>query len=94
MVLTYVAERQFLRGTRANQHAQEQRREYSRRTRTAIGFALIGIAVGGYVGWEINRMAGALFVVGALLFVRIAYSDSGERVKKSENDGVETKRDE
>lgn len=89
MVLTYVAERQFVHETRSddgdfpnrqthagNERSQryEHEREYSRQARTAIGFALIGVAVGGYVALEISPVGGLLFVVGALLFVRLAYA--------------------
>lgn len=72
MVLTYVVERQFTRQNGANSD-QTRNQEYSRQTRAAIGVALIGIAVGGYVGLEIDPLVGLLFVVGALLFVRLAY---------------------
>lgn len=73
MVLTYVVERQFARQNGVNSD-RPQNQEYSRQTRAAIGVALIGIAVGGYVGREIDPLVGLLFVVGALLFVRLAYA--------------------
>ncbi|MFC6960529.1 hypothetical protein [Halocatena marina] len=73
MVLTYVAERQSFE--RADEEPT-RKQNYSRQARTAIAFALIGVAIGGYVWFTIDPVTGLLFVLGALLFVRIAYAGS------------------
>lgn len=73
MVFTYVAERQSF--GRADEE-RTRKQTYSRQARTAIAFALIGVAIGGYVWFTIDPVTGLLFVLGALLFVRIAYAGS------------------
>ncbi len=71
MVVTYLAERQA-RGDDGTDPATE---DYSTRTRVLVGLAVVGLALGVYLAFEGRPLFGLLFLGGALLFFRIAYTE-------------------
>lgn len=68
MVLTYLGERRVGFG-----ESETTGTSYPLRTRLALAFALVGIAVGVYVTLEVSTLAGLLFIAGAYLFGYMGY---------------------
>lgn len=53
---------------------------YPLRTRVAVAAAVLGLAIGVFVGIEVSPTAGLLFVGGSYLFAYLAYrGDGGDR---------------
>ena len=53
---------------------------YPLRTQIAVGAAVLGLALGVYVGLEVSWLAGLLFAAGAYFFAYMAYEgDGGDR---------------
>ena len=50
---------------------------YPLRTQIAVGAAVLGLALGVYVGLEVSWLAGLLFVAGAYFFAYMAYEGDG-----------------
>lgn len=73
MVVTYLAERQ----ARGDDGAGPTAGDYSTRTRVLVGLAVVGLALGVYLAFEGRPLFGLLFLGGALLFLRIAYTEPG-----------------
>ena len=71
MVVTYLAERQ------ARQAGGESiaTDTYSTQTRVLVGLAVVGLALGVYLALEGRPLIGLLFLGGAMLFLRIAYTE-------------------
>lgn len=77
MIFTYLAERQFAHShndsadTHPNPSAAP---EYSLYARLSLAGAAVGVAIGIYVGFAMERLfLGMLFIFGAYLFVRMGY---------------------
>jgi hypothetical protein len=73
VVVTYLAERQ-VRQADGETIATES---YSRQTRVLVGLAVVGLALGFYLALEGRPLIGLLFLGGAMLFLRIAYTEPG-----------------
>lgn len=78
MVATYLAERRFRGeqdGTGSGEgETAEGKAEYSLYARLSMAGAAVGVAIGIYVAFAMERpLAGVLFVLGAYLFVRMGY---------------------
>ena len=71
MVVTYLAERR----ARREDVAGPSPGEYSLQTRTLVGLGVVGLALGVYFVLETRPLFGLLFIGGALLFLRIAYTE-------------------
>lgn len=79
MILTYVGERRVgLPEETSATERPDDRETYSLRKRAAVGAAVVGVALGVYIALERNPVIGGLFVLGALLFARIAYGGEDE----------------
>lgn len=72
IVLTYVAERR-VGLEHAGARTGETPESYSTRLKASVALAIVGIAVGVYLLLGHDRIVGALFLVGALLFFQVAY---------------------
>lgn len=84
MVVTYLAERRYARGRDGDGPGagsdEEEAPEYSLYARAAMAAAAVGVAIGIYVGIALERLfVGALFILGAYLFVHMAYRHEGKR---------------
>lgn len=84
MTVTYLAERRL--GTDVDGAGggsagpASASRGYPLRTQIAVGAAVLGLALGVYVGLEVSWLAGLLFVAGAYFFAYMAYEgDGGDR---------------
>ena len=77
MVVTYLAERRVGVPDRAGRHGASGRgregSEYSLAARAAVALAVLGVAVGVYLGLERDLLTGLLFVGGAYLFAYLGY---------------------
>lgn len=76
MIITYLAERRFARseGSDTAKTDVSQSPEYSLYARLSLAGAAVGVAIGIYVGYAMERLLlGTLFIFGAYLFVRMGY---------------------
>ena len=71
MVVTYLAERQVRRADGESIATDT----YSLQTRVLVGLAVVGLALGVYLALEGRPLIGLLFLGGALLFLRMAYTE-------------------
>lgn len=78
ILLTYFAERRV-----GLDHADSPtggvEETYSTRLKASVLLAIVGIAVGIYILLTYDLIAGALFLVGALLFFQVAYRSERDR---------------
>lgn len=86
MVVTYLAERRFARGREEDGAGDVEATdpdgapEYSLYARASMAAAAVGVAVGIYVGFALERLfVGGLFILGAYLFVHMAYRHDEQR---------------
>lgn len=88
MVVTYLAERRFAPGRYRDGQAghgpavgagDDGAPEYSLQARAAMAAAAVGVAIGIYAALALDRfLVGGLFVLGAYLFVHVAYRREGD----------------
>lgn len=76
MLITYFAERRFAGGKQpeVSETPDTQSAGYSLFARLSLAGAAVGVAIGIYVGFAMERpLIGSLFIFGAYLFVRMGY---------------------
>lgn len=77
MVVTYLAELRLDTDAEDGSAEPPASGGYPLRTQIAVGAAVLGLALGVYVGLEVSWMAGLLFVAGAYFFAYMAYEGDG-----------------
>lgn len=84
MVATYAAERRVgtADSTPGDRTRGDEREEYPFAVRVAVALAVLGVAVGVYVGLERNPLTGLLFVGGAYLFAYLGYRVLGRETER------------
>ena len=77
MVVTYLAELRLGTDGDDGSAGPTTGGGYPLRTQVAVGAAVLGLALGVYVGLEVSWLAGLLFVAGAYFFAYLAYEGDG-----------------
>lgn len=83
MIVTYLAERRYRQTEEEDESGgddESELPEYSLYARLSLAGAVIGVAIGIYVGYANERpLIGALFIFGAYLFIRMGYRHEEDR---------------